>query len=59
MVRREYLTAEEAAQMLGVAVTIIRKLARAGEIPGYKFGKLWRFDPAELRAYCANSYPRE
>jgi len=58
MIRREFLTAEEAAQMLGVAVTIIRKLARAGEIPGYKFGKLWRFDPKELREHCSNGYPK-
>lgn len=58
MIRREFLTAEEAAQMLGVAAPIVRKLARSGEIPAYKFGKLWRFDPKELREHCTNGYPR-
>ena len=58
MIRREYLTAEEAAQMLGVTASIVRKLAREGAIPAYRFGKLWKFDPKELRAHCANSYPR-
>jgi len=58
MIRREFLTAEEAARMLGTTEGMIRKLAREGQIPAYKFGKLWKFDPQELRAACANSYPR-
>ena len=58
MIRREFLTAEEAAKMLGMNAGMVRKLARDGSIPAYKFGKLWKFDPKELRAHCANSYPR-
>ena len=33
----------EAAELLGVHPESVRRRARDGEIPGLKFGKLWRF----------------
>ena len=58
MLRREFLTAAEAAQIVGISDRHIRRLARAGDIPAYRFGKLWKFDPKELREFCANKHPR-
>jgi excisionase family DNA binding protein len=42
------LTAEEAAEFLGFRVYTIREKARAGEIPGRKVGKEWRFSRRRL-----------
>lgn len=38
------LTAREAAAYLRLTETTICKLAASGELPGFKIGKLWRFD---------------
>ena len=52
--KREYATADEVAAMLGVSSVTVRTLARNGQLPAYRIGKLWRFDPAEIRAYMSN-----
>lgn len=39
----EILTAEEAAEFLHFNPVTVRLKARAGEIPGRKIGKEWRF----------------
>lgn len=41
--KREVLNTREAAELLGVYVETVRRLARKGEIPSYKIGKDWRF----------------
>lgn len=43
MESKEVLSAEETAAFLGFRVYTIREKARAGEIPGRKVGKEWRF----------------
>lgn len=48
--RREYLTAEEVAAYLGISAQTVRKLARSGDIPAQRYGKLWRFNPAAVKA---------
>jgi excisionase family DNA binding protein len=45
---KEVLSAEEAAVFLGFRVYTIREKARAGEIPGRKVGKEWRFSRRRL-----------
>ena len=45
---KEVLSAEEAADFLGFRVYTIREKARAGEIPGRKVGKEWRFSKRVL-----------
>ena len=47
--RREYLTADEVAAYLGISPETVRRLARSGELPAQRYGKLWRFDPAVVR----------
>ncbi len=42
-VAKEVLNAEEAAGFLGVNPYTLRRKAKAGEIPGRKVGREWRF----------------
>ena len=45
---KEVLSAEEAAEFLGVNPYTIRQKARLGEMPGRKVGKEWRFSRQAL-----------
>ena len=45
------LTPEEAAAFLKMPVDVLRKRARAGELPSFKMGSLWRFRVADLDAW--------
>ena len=45
----EYLTAEEVGRYLGIHPVTVRRLARTGQLPAKRYGKLWRFDPAVIR----------
>jgi excisionase family DNA binding protein len=36
------------ADLLGVHVDTVRRLAREGRLPGYKVGKLWRFSSEDV-----------
>lgn len=42
------LTADEAALLLQVSTKTLLRLARAGELPGRKIGREWRFARNEL-----------
>jgi excisionase family DNA binding protein len=37
------LTAKETATYLRVSTVLVRRLAQAGELPGMKVGRVWRF----------------
>ena len=39
----------EVARIYGVSRDTVYLKARAGEIPGFKFGRTWRFWPSEVR----------
>ncbi|MFA5362616.1 MAG: helix-turn-helix domain-containing protein [Candidatus Omnitrophota bacterium] len=41
-------TADEIAQYLRVHPYTVKRLARAGKIPGFKIGDQWRFDVQEI-----------
>lgn len=44
----DYLTPEEAAEVLGISVgTVYRKL-QSGDLAGFQLGRQWRIPPAEL-----------
>ena len=45
------LDSQQAAEMLGVHPESVKRRARSGEIPGLKFGKLWRFRVSVLESY--------
>ncbi len=39
----DILDADDVAERLGIAPNTVRKLARNGEIPALRIGKVWRF----------------
>jgi len=50
MMNRTY-TAKEIAKYLRVHPYTVRRLARAGKIPGFKVGDQWRFDVKEIEEW--------
>lgn len=44
----EYLTIEEAAAKLKVNKITIYRMARKGQLPAVKFGKIWRISNKKL-----------
>jgi excisionase family DNA binding protein len=46
--RSKLLTADEVAEYAGLHPESVRRLARAGRIPGRKFGGEWRFRFADV-----------
>lgn len=48
MEKKEVLSAEEAAQFLGLNPDDVRRYARKGMIPARKVGKRWLFHKAHL-----------
>lgn len=49
------LSPGEVASRLGVHVQTVLKLLRAGDLRGYKVGKVWRVEPAAIGVYKATS----
>ncbi|MEW6555114.1 MAG: helix-turn-helix domain-containing protein [Actinomycetota bacterium] len=45
---KRLLTSKEMAPILGISEAEVRRSARLGYIPYYRFGRLMRFDPAEV-----------
>jgi len=45
---KEVLDVDGAAAVLGLSTGKVYQLARAGEIPGRKYGKQWRFNRTAL-----------
>jgi excisionase family DNA binding protein len=48
---KDMLSAAQAAEFLGISVTILRRHARDGVIPGKKEGRRWFFLKAELESW--------
>lgn len=42
------LTVEQAAERLQLSEATVYRLARAGDLPGVRVGRSWRFDPRRL-----------
>jgi excisionase family DNA binding protein len=49
---------EEAARLLRLAPSTLRKRAAAGSVPGYKPGRQWVFLPEEIAQYVKASRPQ-
>jgi excisionase family DNA binding protein len=45
------LTVEDMAGLLQVSTETVRRKARTGEVPAVRVGRLWRFDPEQIRAW--------
>ncbi len=48
---KEYMSLEEVADYLGVTYQLVYKLARSGELPAFRLGKLYRVSRADLDVY--------
>jgi len=46
--QEEYLTIEEAAAKLKVNKVTVYRMARKGQLPAVKFGKIWRISSRKL-----------
>ncbi|HEX5414048.1 MAG TPA: helix-turn-helix domain-containing protein [Chloroflexota bacterium] len=44
-----YLTPEEAAEVLGVTVGTVYKRLQSGDLAGFQLGRQWRIPPEELQ----------
>ncbi|MBH1934139.1 helix-turn-helix domain-containing protein [Streptomyces sp. AV19] len=47
----EVLTADEVAEVCRVETRVVRRLAAAGELPGFKVGKEWRFHRVDVATF--------
>jgi excisionase family DNA binding protein len=45
------LDSQQAAELMRVHPETVKRRARSGEIPGMKFGKLWRFRISALESF--------
>ncbi|NCU33123.1 MAG: DNA-binding protein [Candidatus Moranbacteria bacterium] len=52
--KSETYTADEIAEYLRVHPYTVKRLARAGKIPGFKVGEQWRFDVQEIEEWKKN-----
>ena len=48
MIAKELFTAEELAEKLRIHPHTVRRLARAGKLPGFKIGGQWRFEQKQM-----------
>lgn len=47
------VTAERAAELLKLHPKTVKRLAQAGELPGMKIGRVWRFRESSLDAWIS------
>lgn len=55
---RAYLTVPQVAELLGLHPESVRKMARSGNLPAFKAGRGWRFDPVALNAWRQNQHAK-
>ena len=39
----QFIDAKQVAEILKIHPNTVKRMAAAGDLPGFKFGKLWRF----------------
>ena len=47
----DYLTPEQAAEILGVSVGSVYRRLQAGDLAGFQLGRQWRIPPDELEKF--------
>jgi len=48
------LNIREVAKLFGVNHAMLLRMARSGQLPGVKIGKLWRFQVSELNSWITS-----
>lgn len=51
----ELLTCSELARMLRLSNATVRQLAAAGELPGRKIGRVWRFPHTAIESFVLST----
>lgn len=51
------IDAAEVAAVLGVSIREVQELAKRGDLPAFKVGRLWRFRLTEVEAWIAEQRP--
>jgi excisionase family DNA binding protein len=44
-------TSEKVGEILGIHPKVVERMARRGELPGFKVGKFWRYQSFEIDAW--------
>jgi excisionase family DNA binding protein len=57
MTSEPMMTAEDVAAFLKISLSMVYKLRRERRLPGVAVGALWRFDPADVRAFARGELP--
>ncbi len=57
--QREILNIDEAAAYLGVSTKTFQRVLRAGEMPGRKVGREWKFSRRALEGWIGKSLSRD
>ena len=55
---KSILTAQDVAHLLAVDQITVYRLARKGQLPGFKVGNQWRFDRGVLEQWMAHQVHR-
>ena len=50
----EWITTNEAAEILGIALNSVGNLLRRGKLKGKKFGRFWMVSKASVAEYAAS-----
>lgn len=56
---KDFLSADEAAEMLNLHPRTVRRLLASGDLPGVRLGRQWRISAAALKAYMEGGKPAE
>ena len=59
MTQPPYLSVEDVAKRFGITSTTVYRLARQGQLPGFKVGGQWRFSPEMLESWVADRVTEE
>ena len=54
-----WLTVKQAADIMDVEASLVRKYAKAGVIAARKFGNAWQVSKASAKAFKRQRYPRK
>ncbi|GEM_PF-259973 len=55
-IERRYVSLKEISVYLGLSPKTLYIWAEEGRIPGYKFGRVWRFDKEEIDNFVKSHY---
>jgi DNA repair protein RadD len=55
--KSDWLSAEEAAEHLGISMSNLYSMAQANRIPAHRVGKIWRFSIKELDSWIRTNKP--